>query len=409
MTGEATPSLADIVSHAIDTGDTSGTLDGGATPAGEGDSTVVDDDAALAAGDGGDADGGAGDDDGAGGEDGGEAGGDADGTGEDDGEGGRARGPDGKFVKGEKTVEETPEQKAAREAKEKQETPEQKAAREKLEADKARGKQPDHINDPIPKDLKKETQDRIRSLITSTKEATEARDKAVSNFETIVNGIKATGTTPQQYGEVMNFMALFNSQDPVKQGQALEALENMADRLALLLGRERTVSDPLKNHPDLREAVTKKEITEKLAREMARTRDGQKFRTDLTTASNAQAEQAAAAERELTTARADLNALEAQLKASDPHYAAKKAQLVEVLRPVFAQTPPSKWKDMFSKAYARMPNPAAPAVRRGPQPMRAGGGGGNKGGAAGAAKSGMASGEGNALDVMNAALAEMGG
>lgn len=56
--------------------------------------------------------------------------------------------------------------------------------------------------------------------------------------------------------------------------------------------------------------------------------------------------------RELTEARNALSALEVRLRAADATYEAKKALLVPILQPVFAQMPPSKWAAAFEQAYA---------------------------------------------------------
>jgi len=236
-------------------------------------------------------------------------------------------------------------------------------------------KKADPVNDPIPKDVKKETQDRIRSLIDTTKTVTAERDQIQQNFDYMVKGVQSTGATPAQYGETLNWLALFNSNDPVSQGKALELVESVAERLSTLLGRERTVGDPLAAHADLKDAVTKGQITPQYAKEIARTRNGQTFRTELTTnASNAE-QQRQAAETELNTARSDLSALEQTLIASDPSYAAKKAILVPALKPVFASIPPSQWKQKFMEAYRNIKVNAPAAKPKGipaNQPLRAG-------------------------------------
>jgi hypothetical protein len=234
----------------------------------------------------------------------------------------------------------------------------------------------DPINDPIPKDLKKETSERIRTLIDTTKTVTAERDEIKQNFDYMVNGIQATGATPEQYGETLSWLALFNSNNPQQQEKALELVENVAERLATLLGKERTVGDPLSAHEDLKQAVAKGQITAQYAKEIARTRNGQTFRTELTTTAT-QAEQAQrAATQERETARADLTALEQTLQGTDPQYAQKKALLVPVLQPIFAAIPPNQWKAKFQEAYKalKISAPASKPVAKGVplnQPLRA--------------------------------------
>src|SRR6202007_446082 len=122
-------------------------------------------------------------------------------------------------------------------------------------------KQADAVNDPISGNLKPETQQRIRTLIEKTKEAEGRATEAQQNFDYMVHGLQAVGATPEQYGETLSFLALFNSNEPKQQGQALHLLEIMAENLATMLGVERKSTDPLAAHPDLQQALQRREIT----------------------------------------------------------------------------------------------------------------------------------------------------
>ena len=365
------PDLMAVLDHAMETGDTSGTLgDAVADPIADGDTETPE--------------------------------GETPESETPEGETPEGETPEGEG-EGERNADGTFKAKAKAEEKPEGETKPQTEA-EKAAAAAAKGakKEPDPLNDPIPKDLKQETQERIRSLITATKEANEKGEKVAKDFDYMIEGIKATGTTPEQYGEVLSFMALFNSGNQEHQGKALEILDNMAERLAMLLGKDRQLSDPLTSHADLREAVAKGQITAQYAKEIARTRNGQTFRTELTTAQlqRQQQEQAAATEKE--AGRNSLNELEASLKATDPQYDAKKAQLVPILKPIFATIPPSQWKARFEQAYRSLNIPAP--VRRGPQPLR-----GGRSAGAGSGKGGeMKTEPGSMLDAVNAALEGMG-
>ena len=217
----------------------------------------------------------------------------------------------------------------------------------------------------------------------------------------MIQGVQATGTTPEQYGETLSWLALFNSNDPTQQAKALELVENVAERLALLLGKDRTVNDPLKAHPDLVEAIRTGKTTAEYAREIARTRNSQQFRGELHTAASQHSQQQAQAAQELAQARADLTSLEQTLQASDPQYEAKKAILVPALQPVFAALPPSQWKTKFQEAYRNIQVNVPAAKPRGVptnQPLRAG-----KQPAGGQSKA-----PGSMLDAVSGALASMG-
>jgi hypothetical protein len=261
----------------------------------------------------------------------------------------------------------------------------------------AGAKKPDALNDPIPKELKQETQERIRTLITTTKEATTRAEKAETDFNYLIQGVQATGATPEQYGETLSWLAMFNSNDPAQQTKALELVESVADRLATLLGKERTVGDPMAEHADLKEAVAKGQVTAQYAKEIARTRNSSKFRNDLTSTARTEAEQAQAHTQALAQAKADLNALETQLRKDDPQYEQKKAIIVPMLKPVFEQLEPSKWKAAFAKAFAGVKVSAPVKKIPANQPMRAGK----------QPSGGQKTAPGSMLDAVNGALAGM--
>jgi hypothetical protein len=235
-------------------------------------------------------------------------------------------------------------------------------------------KEKDPINDPIPKDLKKETSERIRTLIDTAKTVTAERDQIKQDFDYLIKGVEATGTSPEQYGETLSWLALFNSRDPTQQEKALELVETVAERLATLLGKERVVGDPLAAHADLADAVKKGQITPQYAKEIARTRNGQQFRTELTTNAQTQEQQRQEAQREEQQGRNALTELENTLRASDPDYERKKAVLVPALKPLMAAIPWAQRKDKFLEAYknVQLPKPSAPAKVPANQPMRAG-------------------------------------
>lgn len=356
-----TPTVMDAINEALGVGEaTNGNSGSEGTDSGTGD---------AAAGADGDAQGGDADGDaaaGAAGEGGEEGAGEA-GEGEGAGEEGAAaadgisnRRADGTF----KSKEEIAAEKAGKKP---GDTPVAAAA-----AAAASAKKPDALNDPIPKELKQETQDRIRTLINTTKEVTQERDKFKQDFDYLVQGVQATGASPEQYGETLSWLAMFNSNDPKQQEKALELVENVAERLSTLLGKERPSSDPLANHPDLKEAVAKGQCTAQWAKEIARTRNASNFRNELTTTARTEQQQQQAHEQALTQARSDLTALEVELRKKDTQYEQKKAIIVPMLKPIFEQLPPAQWKASFEKAYAGV-RIAAP-VKKIPdnQPMRAG-------------------------------------
>lgn len=269
---------------------------------------------------------------------------------------------------------------------------------------KAEAKKADPVNDPIPKELKAETRERMTSLINTVKEKDTQLAEVKQNFDYMVGGIQATGATPEQYGETLSWLALFNSGKPDDQVKALELVESVADRLATLLGKDRTVNDPLKAHADLQEAIRTKQITPELAKEIARTRNGQAFRTELTTTAQTRQQQVDETQRIEMQARTDLTALEDALRSVDgKEYDSIKSTIVPVLKPLMASINPAQWKEKFSAAYKaekdRRATAAATRSTKPPanQPLRAG-----KHPAGGQSRPAA-----SAAEALNAALASM--
>lgn len=250
---------------------------------------------------------------------------------------------------------------------------EAKPDEQKLEAAR---KAADPLNDPIPKDLKKETQERIKTLITTAKEAQAQASQAEENFSVFVNGLQAAGVTPDQYGETLSYLSLFNkalSGDEKAGEAALAVIQEHVEKLSTFLGRDFAVADPLAKHVDLKQAIQQGKLTQDYARELARQRNAQGFRGELTTQASRMTQQQQQEQQERETARNDLNTLEVQLKANDPQYEAKKAMIVPILKPILAQLPASQWRAAFQQAYSQArvaaPRAAAPTIPKN-QPLR---------------------------------------
>ncbi len=262
----------------------------------------------------------------------------------------------------------------------------------------------DPINDPIPQGLKRETQERIQSLIGMAKQATEREQTLRREYDTIVQGVMSTGATPEQYGEVLQFLGLVNSQDPAKQRAALEQIENLADSFATLLGVERRSADPLAAHQDLQAALKAGQISKEFAMETARLRNRQSMTGNINQQQQQQIQQRQQFEQVQAQARQGLDQLWEQLK-NQPGAAAKRAALVPILQPIFKTLHPSQWVNAFHQAWqnhrveAPAPAAAAPRVPKN-QPMRAGKG--TMGGGSTVRQTG------SALDAVNAALGELG-
>jgi hypothetical protein len=269
---------------------------------------------------------------------------------------------------------------------------------EKLPEDEKPKKELDPINDPIPPTVSERTRERITSLISAVKE----RDTIVQQHNELVDTINGTGASPDEFAAMISYMRLVHSPNIEDRRQAYAAVMNELKGLAPLIGEVLPGEDALAGHEDLVNAVAAQSMSREHAVELAQARNRTKAvegnREQLTQQQQADQQW----ERERQAGISDLNALEVELKGKDKDYDAKNAHLVPLLKPLFAQLHPSRWRAAFADAYARVNLPAAtvaPASSKLPagQPLRA-----NK----------QPSGDGqrqptSMLEAMNAGLAEL--
>lgn len=260
-------------------------------------------------------------------------------------------------------------------------------------------KKPDPVNDPLPKDLKKETSERMQSLIQTVKTKDTELAQVRGEFDTIINGIRASGATPEQYGEVISWVSLFNSPEPAARLKAYELVNDVADRLATLLNIDRTISDPLTNHADLKAAVAANQLTAKYAAEIARTRNAQQFTGQIADGQRQQQQTQQQAQQEEATARAALTTFENETRKTDPLYDLKKAQILPSLKVTFKHIPKAQWPQAYKDAYAAAKVQPKGVIKKGTgqQPLR-----GNKQPAGGQVRQ-----AGSMLEAINGALSSM--
>lgn len=259
-------------------------------------------------------------------------------------------------------------------------TPEEKAAADAAKADadaKAaadpNAKKPDAVNDPIPNALKPQTKERIQNLIKTVKQKDEQIVQVSSQLDEIMGHISATKATPKQYGDTLEYLSLVNSGQPANLEKALNMMLAEVNVLARALGKPVPGVDMLADHKDLQGEIDTGMISRDRALEIAAAREQSKMQTQRSANIQQQTQAEAQTQQAITEGRNQLNALETTLQA-DPAYKAKKAILVESLKPVFNQIHPSQWAATFKAAYDNLKIAAPkPVVTRLPvnQPMRA--------------------------------------
>lgn len=183
--------------------------------------------------------------------------------------------------------------------------------------------------------------------------------------------------TPEQFGQTMDYLGLLKSAatgDMAAAEKAFTLVEGEYVALAKVLGKEVAGHDPLAEYPDLQADVESSDLTRKRALEIAAARTAAKVQQgarqvqDQTRTAEQQQQDA------IKAGRTSLTTLGNELAAADPHYAAKYPALVEKLKAVTRDFPPSQWKAAAKLAYETIPNPApAPDPKPAPGPMRSSG------------------------------------
>lgn len=236
------------------------------------------------------------------------------------------------------------------------------------------------LEDPIPNALKGPTKERIKTLIGTAKQATERATKAQQSLDTIVQRVRDTGSSPEQYGQALTYLQMVNSGDRTQIIKALEFIEGERVALARMAGVALPGVSMLNDYPDLEAEVHAGKLTRERAEEIA----AQRASTEHADNVNRNADQTAATrqahQRAVERAQGELNAEEARLTASDPAYKVKRPIILKILLPQIqaGKFRPTEWLPEFKRLYNELPAPvAARTPTPGARPGQPANGGGN--------------------------------
>lgn len=232
--------------------------------------------------------------------------------------------------------------------------------------------QPDHVNDPIPKELAEKTQERIRSLADRVKVAEAGVTERSADLDEMISMVQETGTSGEQYGQVLGFMKLFNSTDEADQRAAFKVMQTELASMAAKLGETIPGVDPLAAHADLQAEIEAGTLTGERAIEIANTRTRETASAARAVTNNASVTAKDDIDQAVVDAKAELAVFEAS-KVKDPQWLAKKAILVPALRATMRVIHPSQWRATFEASYKELVLPEAVAptpTPKVPTPLR---------------------------------------
>lgn len=225
------------------------------------------------------------------------------------------------------------------------------------------------------------TRERFEKLRNGYDELHARATEAEARAQQWVDGVSATGATPDQFAASLRYLDLVNRGDRTSLEQAREMMKTEYEHLSKSLGYPVDNHDPLEAHPDLKKRVDEDGLDRDVALELARRRAGDKI-----DAASTQARNTAEQERQQRAEAIDgLKALTEEMRARNPAvFTYKAATLKPAIDEIARHYPPSEWVARVRAAYLQVPDPpmaAAPAAAGGaaPTPLRATGSGGANG------------------------------
>jgi len=239
------------------------------------------------------------------------------------------------------------------------------------------GKPKDAINDPIDARLKPETKARIESLVSTAKDLTAQLNTARADLNDLVASIQETRSSPEQYGQALDYLRMVNSGNPAELRKCLDFMQREVQALAMQLGVAAPGVDFLAEHADLQEKVRDGALSDEDAREIAAGRARAKFETASGDAAARASQQQAAVATQRRAGADALNAWERETAGKDPSFAAKRETLKVELTKQLPNFQPNQWASVAAMIYkslaapAPVPAPATRPVSGQNQPLRA--------------------------------------
>lgn len=212
-----------------------------------------------------------------------------------------------------------------------------------------------------PGDMKGRTRERFVELgekykaVETERETFKAeRDEAIGKIEALGETVRATGASPEEFGQTLNLLALSHSSVPEDLEQALAMLDRARETLSIKLGKPVAGIDLLAGQQDLLDAIEAGDMTRKHAEELAVLRRGKQREVEAVETVNRSAEKVDA---ELDAGKRQVDLVDSALKSTDPDYAEKIKALGSTLETIAKTKPPGEWAEAYRTAYAAVKLP----------------------------------------------------
>ncbi len=300
--------------------------------------------------------------------------------------------------------EETPE---GEEEAEEGEEGEEDEGEEKPEPKKAApAKEPDPINDPLPKGTLQSTAERFKHVVDKLKEQTTRADTIATQHDELIGHITGAGMDANTFNVMLEYASGVNGGTYEGMRRSWDILQAELKALSVALGEPIPGENPVAAHADLMKDIDDKKITPERAFEMALQRNRDAARQKMMSAHSSATQSETQRKQAESAGRTALTALGKELAQKDglEEYKRKAGLVVGMLQATLPNLPPKLWVKAFRTAYDKVPaapkkaapaGGAKPGVRK-PQPMR-----GNKAPAAGG---GLGKKPKNLLEAINGAF-----
>ena len=223
----------------------------------------------------------------------------------------------------------------------------------------------------LPKDAKQETRERFEAMRSRYDELHGKYEAEVERNTAMVEVVKRTGATGEQFDATLQYLGARNSNNPALLEQAYNIIKAEYEEISKKLGKSVPgLVDPLADQADLLEAVESGEISRKHAEELAAARTTRKLQ-DGFSATQTESQQK---EQVLAAGYQAISDLGKRIRTENP---AKYNAHVEVLKSIArlvenSGRDPREWAGIIEAEYSKLPDVApAPAPKpKTPVPIR---------------------------------------
>lgn len=200
------------------------------------------------------------------------------------------------------------------------------------------------------------SQERYRQLAERAKAAEEEAAAIRKSGEELYNIMMDSGVTTQ---DLTDYFEYYKSIKNGNLNNAAQYWNNLERTHSQYTGQRVGNSDPLDNHPDLKEKVAELEVTEEAARELASLRDysvRMQQREQAMAEMNQQSYEAQQEQQQAAyyaqNAATELDKWSAEMQAKDPQFSQKEALLLERAQEQFPNLHPAYWPEFVAREYA---------------------------------------------------------